>query len=255
MLIAETRKNLTGDQRRHFRDELRTARATALRDAEGFLDVIVVLERLGLFLHGKLESLGAYSGEIASLAGDSPLANDLPKGQPFWHSSFREMYNLVRDARNDAVHQGAYARHLSAHLVKIALILEDALMSEAHTVAEFMVRDPVCAEEWHPLSFVRQQMLTNSFSYLPARGQDGSWSLISDFEVGRYLVKGDRKSKLAKTLGQARVDGLAICPTKPCAPNTTTGVALELSQGKPLLVVDSTDSNRLLGIVTPFDLL
>ena len=38
-------------------------------------------------------------------------------------------------------------------------------MSELHQVSDFMVRNPVCASMWQPLSFIRQSMLVNSFSY------------------------------------------------------------------------------------------
>ena len=42
---------------------------------------------------------------------------------------FSRLYDLVQDARNDALHQGAFARHLTIHAIGLALILEDALRS------------------------------------------------------------------------------------------------------------------------------
>ena len=90
----------------------------------------------------------------------------------------------LKDGRNDALHQGACARHLANHAVQLALVLEDALMPSEPKVSDFMVRDAICAAHWQPISFVRQQMLANSFSYLPFCGRlttipDGTLSPMS----------------------------------------------------------------------------
>ena len=84
------------------------------------------------------------------------------------------------------MHQGAYARILTDHAVDITIILEDALMSELSKVSQFMVRDVVEAKPWQPVSFVRQQMLKHSFSYIPVRHKD-TWKLISEHSVAQYL--------------------------------------------------------------------
>lgn len=62
------------------------------------------------------------------------------------------------------------------------------------TVGDLMVRSPVIAEDWQPISFVRQAMLTNSFSYLPLF-IEGRWKLLSDFFIARYLQKAESKSQ------------------------------------------------------------
>ena len=54
------------------------------------------------------------------------------------------------------------------------------------TVGDFMVRNPICAELWHPISFIRQALLANSFSFLPVR-RDTKWHLISDLQIATYL--------------------------------------------------------------------
>jgi hypothetical protein len=56
---------------------------------------------------------------------------------------------------------------LTTHAFQVALILEDALMTDMKMVSQYMVRDVVCAQSWQPISFVRQQMLAYSYSYLP----------------------------------------------------------------------------------------
>lgn len=248
-----------------FLNRLRQARANALRDAEGYHDIVVVLEQLGSFkAQGtKLKGFGldSYSEIFSKLAEDSVLAGEIPTLFPSLHPAFDKLFTSVRRARNEAVHEGAYARHLTNHAVQLALILEDALMTELTSIADYMIRDPVCAALWQPVSFIRQQMLLNSFSYLPVQLEvDGvaSWNLISDSALASYLreVKGngERKRRLASTVAQAWAHELLRIE-----PATTISVGIEISEaltkfdGRPLLVVD--EAQRLIGIVTAFDLL
>ena len=242
----------------YFREQLRDARAVALRDAEGFQEILFALERFGVFLKGKTQDLGKYTDDIRAVALDSPLAEDIPTLHKSWHLAFSELYELVREARNDALHQGAFARHLTNSATQLAIILEDALMKNFTTAADFMVREPVCASFWQPLSFIRQQMLTNSFTYLPVLStKEGSvcWLLISDYCLAEYLRKGDRKNRLAKPLENAVSDQLILESASVCYPDTSISEVLEISKGKPVLVIEREHADRLLGIVTPFDLL
>ncbi len=197
-----------GDEARiYFRDQLRTARANALRDAEGFQEILFAVERLGSALIGKVDTLGGYKYAINTKAQDSPLAEKLPLVWSEWLLPVYKLYESVRIARNDALHQGAFARHLTIHAVDLAIILEDALMKDLTTVDCYMVRDPVCAFPWQPVGFVRQVMLENSFSYLPfydARAEPPTWCLISDYAIAQYLrLSHDRNERLAKTLQEA----------------------------------------------------
>jgi len=241
-----------------FRDQFRQARATALQDAEGFQEIIFVLERFGAYLIGQIKDLGKYRDAIEREALSSPLADAIPVRHKIWHSKFATIYELVRDARNDALHQGAFARHLTNNVIQLALVLEDALMSNANTVGEFMVREPICASLWQPLSFIRQQMLKNSFTYLPLlSGNEGQprWLLVSDYHVARYLRQGGRKARLAKTLESAITEGLILEQANTCFADTSVVEALEMSSGKPVIVIDRERLERLIGIVTPFDFL
>jgi len=243
---------------RFFRDQFRQARATALQDAEGFQEIIFVVERFGAYLIGKIKDLGKYGEAIEREAMSSPLADAIPVQHNSWHSKFSTIYEFARDARNDALHQGAFARHLTNSVIQLALILEDALMSKASTVGEFMVREPICASSWQPLSFIRQQMLKNSYSYLPLLSEnDGQpcWLLVSDYLVAQYLRKGDRKTRLAKTLMSAKKDGLELGPADTCFADTSVVDALEMSKGKPVIVIDKEHPERLVGIVTSFNFL
>jgi hypothetical protein len=238
----------------YFRDQLRHARATALLDAEGFQEILFVTERLGAYLKGRIESIGRYAGEMQELARISPLAEHVPARCPSWHVPFPQLYELVRDARNDALHQGAFARHLTGDAIQLALVLEDALMSNQKTAGEYMVREPVCASLWQPLSFVRQQMLANSFTYLPVR-MPRHWKLVSDYRIAQYLRGGSRKTRLAVTLEDALSDGLVLDRAKTCLADSSVAQVLEESRGKPVLVVERGRTERLVGIIAPFDLL
>jgi hypothetical protein len=66
------------------------------------------------------------------------------------------------------LHQGAFARRLTGHAIELSLVLEDALRRslDSPVVGDYMVRGPICAEPWQPISFIRQRMLANSFSFL-----------------------------------------------------------------------------------------
>jgi hypothetical protein len=189
------------------------------------------------------------------------------------------------------MHEGAYARHLASHAVKLALILEDALSNGSVNngpdksqkltfpnlaprvalmkIGELMVPNPICAEIWHPLSFIRQTMLEGSFSYLPVQTTaDGksAWKLVSDLELARYLKTArnaeERKSRLVQTLADAqKPGGIQLRDPKTCGPEDLISDLFKRCDGHsdwdglPILVVRSSPEKDLLGILTPFDLL
>lgn len=245
----------------HFRDQLRDARATALKDAEAFEEVVFVLERIGVYVTGSIGNLADYAELLAQEASKSPLADSIPSALPDWHAPFSTLYKLVRWARNDALHEGAYARHLTAHAVELSLILEDALMADTFSARDFMVKDPICAYLWQPMSSVRRNMLVNSFSFLPVAvdaSESPQWRLISDFSLAAYLRANpgcnERNRRLAKKLGEAVNEGLLNLIEAPeCGPEDAVTTVLDRSQGRPVLVLGP--QRELRGIVTPFDVL
>lgn len=244
---------------RYALDQLRNARAVALQDAEGFPEILYALERIGTALSGAIEGLDYYKPYIQAIANASPLAADLNAGQRNGHIEFDRLYEIVRRGRNEALHHGVFARHLTGHAVELCLLLEDGLLLNANVVTDFMVRDPVCAQLWQPLSLIRQQMLANSFSYLPVQEEDGTYGLVADVGVARALTRtstnGERKRMLACSLSEAvKLQYLAILPAVIITPEEHAKVALERCDGKPLLVLDR-ENRLLLGIVTPFDML
>ena len=244
----------------YFRDQFREARAAALRDAEAFHEIVYTVERLGYFLAGEERTLARYKAAIEPIADGSPLAEEVPLLHRDWHIPFSELYEVVRIGRNDALHQGAFARNLTGHAIQLSVVLEDALMNSATKVGDYMVREPLCALPWQPVSFIRQQMLANHFTYLPVLfefGQGSEWYLISDRSVAQYLrVPQQRKKRLAKTLENAVHDqGLDLERAISCYSDTPIEDALRRFDGRPLLVRHREDPAWLLGILTAFDLL
>jgi hypothetical protein len=252
-----------------FANDLRSARLAALADAEAFDEIIHVVERLGYYLtkedlgdKGEFGNLGnsKYKDVITNIADKSGLSEP-PGEHRSYLTPFAELYELVRQARNDALHQGAFARHLTTHAIELAIILEDALSSIfGPVVSDFMVRNPVCAELWQPLSFIRQQMLANSFSYLPVLGSSKVWQIVSDASVALFLgAERDgkiRRSRLSKTLQEARHDVPGIVETAlVIRGNAKISEALESLKTKSVLLIRHPDRNELIGILTAFDLL
>lgn len=254
----------------YFRDEFRKARIVALEDAEGFQEILFALERLGSFLLKRTATLGQYEGKIRNLAKSSCLALGCDK---IWHSDFNTLYKLVRTARNDALHQGAIARHLTESAVKLALIIEDAIQKEAQLmiVSDYMIRNPICANLWQPLSFIRQQMLINSFSFLPFEDENEKWWFISDYELAKYfnsecdcgmpIIEKKpkcicREKRIAETLGNVRSKlNPSLADKEKIYADDEIEKILNNFNSKPILVFDNRKTHNLVGIVTPFDIL
>lgn len=237
-----------------FRDEFRKARDSALKDAEGYQQILFVLERMGSYLLKKTGDLGKYQCCISKLVKEKCPPFVEPSDD--CHINFNRLYDMVRKGRNDALHQGAVARMMTSHSVQLSMMLEDTLMAIAKSekICEYMVKHPVCAYEWQPISFIRQIMLENSFSHIPFFWQ-GKWHVISDLDVAKF--RHEEKKKLASTL-TCCIESEKITPRKATVVSSDKPVCDVLKcagdQGWPVLVKRS-DCKELLGIVTPYDLM
>ena len=267
---------LNEEQKEFYRDQLRSARYAALADAEGFQAVIHSLESIGRQIMGKALSLGLYNRKkalsldlyknpLSCLAHDSPLSIEIPSEWRVYHTEFPTLYDELKDARNDAVHQGAYARILTDHAVDISIILEDALMSKFAKVSQFMVRDVVEAKPWQPVSYVRQQMLKHSFSYIPVRCDD-AWKMIPEYSVARYLrgcSNKERNKRLVTKIedaiqennGNDRLCAPKVANEEIVSPEELISSILDRLGAKPVLVVDPKREDELVGILTAADIL
>ena len=249
----------------HFRDELRQARADTFKDAEAFDQVLFAMERLGSFLAGKSGALKEFEPYLQCIANRSPLAEDVPKQLQNWHAPFNNLYDLVRVARNDAMHQGAFARHLTTHAVELCLILEDALMADVSRARDFMVTNPMCAQPWEPISAIRRTMLITAFSFLPVSMNSDAhqgWHLLSDLAIAKYLRGAPsskaRSERLVTSLEQAVKMDLQLTPAKTCYPTEDIVSVINLIAGHagfPVLVIDNGRLQELRGLITPFDAL
>lgn len=258
-------RSLLPDEIRFFRDQLRDARAAALADAEGFQKILFAIEAFGERLYAGTEpgSLDRYRPVFCEWARMNCEEFDM---------RFEVLFDVVKDARNDAMHQGAIARHITNNAIQLAIVLEDALMCNARTVGDFMVRDVVCAHAWHTLGHVRRLMLASSFSSLPWwRESDRKWFLVRDHDVATFLCdtsKKERRKRMRMTLEEAV--GYGNVPLVPpvafdCAENVGIPEALLKLKDQTLVVVvcdqagagpmGNENTSKIAGIITAYDLL
>ena len=216
--------------------------------------MVQCMERMGNRLAGKPIGLSKALGVIGRkvIGGRGGRAHPLLPG-------FEPLKTLVCQARNDAVHVGATARALTSNAVRLSLMIEDGMMKEHETnIADCMTRHPVCAEEWQPVELVRQTMMERQFAYLPI-WIDGEWQVLTAVGVAGFLSveKKEKKERLCLSVK----DALACMPglvhrAHVTRPGKNARCALREARNEPILVVERVEGeDRLLGIVTAFDLL
>lgn len=242
-----------------------------MADAEGFTEILFVIEELGALMKRKVIALGQYRESLRELAARSPLSwegTESPNTKRFeW------LFALVKDARNEAMHQGASARHATDRCVDLCLMLEDALATFRSTVGHLMVVGVVEAKLHETVSAVRRTMLSHSFSFLPVQLEGGHWSLISDAEVARFLRQHhetcSRADRLAMPLSAALGGGVSEATSGTAlrhirCVNAASYVAEEddvnsvlarIGERPVLVTSDGQPTGRLVGILTSFDLL
>jgi CBS domain-containing protein len=245
---------LTMSQRVDFLGRLRGARALVLRDSESFREASTVLEHIGQVIGGTIgNGLKDHETAIVGLAAGAGQEDE---------AAVRRLFNVVREARNKAVHDGAYARHLNSRLVDLLLMLEEAIMTNMNRVEDLMVRTPVSAEPWHLVSHVRKLMLTNSFSWIPVfQDKPSRWMLLRDAALMKWIRSEPNKKKQGERLAMPVSDAIsqhkldvkgAIC----CSRDVLISVILAQMDERPMLVTERIQGQeRLLGIITAFDLL
>ena len=242
----------------HFRGELRRARERALSDGEGYQPILFTVERLGRQLWPNRNTLGGFACCFRDLVGQHhPLAG---RGADDDELAFARRYDIVREARNDAMHIGAEARNLTSHCVVLSTVLEDTLMAIACTrrIADYMTRGPVCAHEWQRIALIRQTMLEYSYSCLPCR-RGHEWYIVSDHDLCKFLQRDGpdgKTARLKKTLCQAIArGGIELRKAKVVSPDACVDEVLDdMKYGKPILV-KHPKGDELLGIANAFDLM
>jgi hypothetical protein len=257
---------LNQEECRHYRDKLREARYAALADAEGFDDICFALEALGLRLLGQQENLGQYEDRIGFYAKFSPVLKDLAESQPSKFKTFEALYKTVRNARNDSMHVGAYARHATVAAIELCIGLEEALMKNVkRTVGNLMVKAPITVEPWQPVAHARQLMLMHSFSFLPL-WHEKCWWLLSELALAKFLNTSSKKKNvhLGISIKDAteRLPGLALVQVDEnclCTAETTIDELLErtgtINAPTLWLVIDKVSRHHLDGVLSPFELM
>lgn len=254
--------HLEREERLLHRDRLRSARYSALADAEGFQDICYAVEALGMRLLGAEATLSKYKPAIQRLARGSTTLTELSAEFPMFFTRFDALYETLRRARNDAMHMGSYARHATAAAVELCIGLEEAVMNAIQTpttVADYMVKSPVSIEQWQPVAHARQLMLMYSFSFLPIL-YDGKWRLLSEMAVVAFLQpkqRAERDKAIAQSISHAVTSGLKLLPAKTLRPTTEISPLVAKSSIRPVptlwLVIE--EKNRLTGVLSPFELM
>jgi predicted transcriptional regulator len=240
---------------------LREGRELAQKDSENFDALVQAFERIGAMEKGSVgNGLGAYEKELLAIAGRSPLADGRPA---HFHTTAENLFSLVRLQRNDAIHQGVIARNLVRHSIEFALVLEHALtnMENIKTAADLMVRDVCFAQLDHPMSYIRQRMLVNSFSFLPVFMADGSVKMLSDVALAKWLRRMDWKTQTSVLIQTLRVVmeqpatalEMAEASLLPC--DARLPDLVKNLNSTPVLLHEPTDCSKIVGLISAFDLL
>ncbi len=257
---------LDGAESLHYRDQLRAARYAALADAEGFDKICFALEELGLRLLGQQGHLGAYEDRIGFYARLSPVLTEIARASPSRFKTFPALYQIVRTARNDAMHLGAYARHATDAAIKLCIGLEEALMvGVGRTVGNVMVNSPITVEPWQPVAYARQLMLMHSFSFLPIRLSD-DWWLVSELGLAKFLNVGrdEKSARLGWTMEHAVApeNGLQLVSiAREALLSATMPIDDVLRNARVVegpmlwLVIDGHQEGQLAGVLSPFELM
>ena len=96
---------------------LRSARAAALQDSENFDQLVHAFERIGSMEKGEQGlGLNKYRDELMDIASGSGLAMDVPAAYPALHIRAEELFELLKERRNAAIHEGSVARNLVTEL-------------------------------------------------------------------------------------------------------------------------------------------
>lgn len=245
--------DLSFSERTYYRDRFRAARYAAFAQSEAFQHICFAIEEIGARLLGKVAAMGAYKPPVILFLTDNGVV-----ASESVRDHIDALYGIVQSARNDAMHTGAYARHVAAKAVELCLLLEDALMAPIQRVCDHMVKEPVCIEPWHTVARARQLMLTHSFSNLPLRIV-GKWHLLTEHGLARCLAKpgGGKKALLAKQITDA-------CPELGLVDAPIVSEQAELHslltdgrwpiEGSPLWLVTDA-SNNLAGVISVSELL
>ena len=259
-------KNISQEQAIYFRNEFRKARLAIERDPQNCTSISYVLESFGSQICNEKKgrhSLGHCADEIKEFVRKhNPISETLC---PDYHIRFGRLYEVVREGRNDMAHRGSRAKYFAPRFMELSITIEDALMNHdsIERVQDYMVRDVATAQLSQPLSAIRQNMLMNSFTYMPYFDKiECKWFVVSDADIAVYLRSGERnkRDRLNHTLKCAIKNGIDRRKPTVCEPEKLISKILEDGEWQekrhlPILVHHPGNKQHLLGILTASDLM
>ncbi|WP_152602617.1 CBS domain-containing protein [Alcaligenes faecalis] len=255
-------ENLNKEKALYFKNKLREARDNALGDAEAFPQICFAIEELGSYLKGKQIGLGGYRLEIFRLIKKTGYLIDVKEGLPRYFARIESYYDVLRQARNDAMHTGVYARHATEAGKALCLVIEEALtvVLGLCKVRDFIIRNPAYIEKWQPVAFARQMMLENSYSFLPVYHEE-KWHLISEMAVAKYLFgksSAEKKECLFKCIGDAIKDegknSLKLIDAKVVSLDDQV-ISVLSQEERPHSLWIVAEKDNLIGVLSPFELM
>lgn len=246
---------------RFYLQLLREGRESAQKDSENYGALVRAFELIGrMEKDSSGNGLGAYRHELLKIAEGSILSNGKPA---HLHIDSKRLFELIKEQRNDAVHQGVVARNLVRHAVEFSIILENAIMNSGTLkyAEDFMVRDVTYADWNHPMSYTRQRMLMNAFSFLPVIAEDGTVKVLGDVAFAKWLCKvpyQDRKRAIMRSLKEILADTpvtLVLDDPVLLPHDVLIDLVVEKMRTTPVLLHEPGNTSRIVGIITASDLL
>lgn len=246
----------------YFLNKFRVARYNALNDSENFNDIILTIEEFGCFGGKKIENgLAHYEPILKTFVQENGIREDL--------IFFCHKFEVIRVCRNESIHSGVYARNITNHCIEITIFFEELLkifiaMQDYSNVSNFMIANPVAAEDWYTVKMARNIMLTNSFTYIPIfLKEKKEWRLISETNIIEFMGvdfqnQKDRNSNSIKSINELINDlGSEIFKPKNINPESSIHSVKDCfikHDGKPVLITGN-NIDQLIGIITPYDIL
>ena len=259
------------EQRVEYAQRLREARATVRRNAERYVDIIVIVEEIGKTLYTQRQKKGMPKGlgQCREIIRTElfPETNEWSGEKEGSELTVEQLFEHVRKGRNSGAHEGATSRVTGKYTEKLAMAVEGALMKKGRgrphgTVKEWMVENPVEAKAWHTVGQARTAMLRHGFDALPVwtewkEENEREWGWVTTEAVVNYLCN---EGNVWDDIGEAAESGgmrihIAAPPADPGTPIEIATMHTEWPDSIGWLVTRSEKPEELIGILTAHDLL
>jgi CBS domain-containing protein len=223
-----------------LRRELIAGRGIAELNAEGYVAIIQKIEMLGFNLCGKEKTLAKYLDDYLEFL-------QLPSDRM---PEFKSLFKYVREARNKAIHEGAFARNLSRKTAELSMIFEGRIFMGLIYVRDVMIENPVTISQWDRISDIRRKLVGSAFSWLPIL-VNTEWMLLSEYGLLQFIQTTGVKDDVQIRDCMDKVTGFLV-QAKSCRLSDTIQDIAKKIVDAPMLVIEN---GELRGIITASDLL